>query len=299
MTFSPYTLSGHSFLGAGAELSPGNWRFAVMAGRLKKAIEYNPLEHPNREPAYRRMGYAVKAGYEQGANAISFTVFTAKDDQNSIRPSSLQPQSNVATSISGRTTLFSVITLDAEYSLSVLNSDTRIYTVTADSLGHFMSPSGLLEQTAAVRTFGAINAAIGYSASFWGIQFRYERVAPDYKTLGAYFFNNDMENYTLAPNLRLLEGKLTIAANAGIQRNNLNRDREATSRRFAGSGTVSYAPNEKINLSASYSNFSAFTRNRPQLDPLPCFPYRRNHALTVKNPENPNIRLPCCFGQWQ
>jgi hypothetical protein len=30
---------------------------------LNKGIEYDPLNHPDREAAYRRMGYAIKAGY--------------------------------------------------------------------------------------------------------------------------------------------------------------------------------------------------------------------------------------------
>jgi hypothetical protein len=290
MTFSPYTLAGHSFLGGGAELSPGNWRFAVMAGRLKKAVEYDPIGHPDREASYRRMGYAIKAGYEQGANALSVTIFTAKDDENSIRPlpsgSTLQPQNNVAVAISGRTQLFSAITLDAEYSLSVLNPDTRVYTVASDSSGHTLSPSSLLDETAAVRTFGAVNAGIGYNASGWGIQFRYERVAPDYQTLGAYYFNNDMENCTVVPNLRLLEGKLTIAANVGIQRNNLGREREATTQRFAGSGTVSYTSGERLNLSASYSNFSSYTRNRPQADPFTINPMDSLDFYQVSNSVN-------------
>ena len=39
MSFSPYTLSGHLFLGGGVELRPqGPWTVSAMAGRLQKAI---------------------------------------------------------------------------------------------------------------------------------------------------------------------------------------------------------------------------------------------------------------------
>jgi hypothetical protein len=291
MTFSPYTMSGHSFLGAGAELSPGNWRFAVMAGRLNKAVEYNAIDHPNQDPAYRRMGYAVKAGYEQGSNAISVTLFTAKDDDTSIRPvfpegSSIQPQSNVAASISGRTMLFSVLSLDAEYSLSMLNTDIRAGVVTSDSTGHTTDRPGLFSQTSNTQTYSAIQTGIGYNAKIWSVQLRYERVAPGYQTLGAYYFNNDMENYTIAPNIRFFDGKLTIAANFGLQRNNLDREREATTQRFAGSGSLNYTSGERLNLSASYSNFSSYTRNRPSPDPFTTNPMDSLDFYQISNSMN-------------
>ena len=268
MTFSPLTLAGHGFLGAGVELSPGNWRFAAMTGRLNKAAEYG---NPNQQPAYRRMGHAIKVGYEQGANALSVAVFTARDDENSIQPLpadfALQPQSNIAASISGRAMLFSFITLDAEYSLSALNANVNADSET-DSSEDLPFASPLSDENVTTRVFDAINTGIGYNAPFWGVQFRYERVAPDYRTLGGYYFNNDMENYTIAPNLRLLEGKLTLAGNVGIQRNNLNGELETTDKRFAGAGTVSVALIEGLNLSASYSNFNAYTSNRPKADPF-------------------------------
>ena len=36
MNFSQYTFSGHRFLGGGVELTPKNWKIALMYGRLKK-----------------------------------------------------------------------------------------------------------------------------------------------------------------------------------------------------------------------------------------------------------------------
>src|SRR5687768_14332581 len=49
MTFSPYTLSGHLFLGAGIELTPGKWKISLMAGRLNKEIAFNPLDSNTNE----------------------------------------------------------------------------------------------------------------------------------------------------------------------------------------------------------------------------------------------------------
>jgi hypothetical protein len=97
---------------------------------------------------------------------------------------------------------------------------------------------------------------------------KYERIAPDYQTLGAYYFNNDMENLTLVPNLRLLDGRFTISGNAGIQHNNLDKSRESTTKRWVGAGNINFSPSEKWNLIFNYSNFSTYTNMKPQTDPF-------------------------------
>jgi hypothetical protein len=105
---------------------------------------------------------------------------------------------------------------------------------------------------------------------------RYERIAPEYQTLGAYYFNNDMRNITIVPSVRLLKGRMNIAGNVGFQQNNLDDTRTSTTKRFVGSTNVTYAPNELWNFAANYSNFSSYTNTRPQIDP-----YYKNNLDTL------------------
>lgn len=274
MTFSPYTLSGHVFFGGGAELTPGKWRIALMYGRLRKAVPYDltdSLQHGN--AAYKRMGYGVKIGYEASGNAVSMNVFTAKDDPESL-PFVLQervitPQQNVAISIAGRKTFLKRLFIEAEYAVSALNSNVMANTEVADSVytsRNFVQ--GLLRENSTSRYFDAVNAGLGYQGKTYMIQLKYERVAPEYHTLGAYYFNNDIRNITIAPTVRLLKNKLIVAANAGFQKNNLNKTRASTMLRTVGAYNLQYLPNEKWSVNGSYSNFSSYTNMRPQEDPL-------------------------------
>lgn len=272
MSFSPYTLSGHSFKGGGVELTPGNWRLALMAGQLKKAIEYNPLNETSSGTSYKRMGYGIKIGYEKSKNSISANVFTAKDDENSIQHYTgnnfPQPKENLVLGVSGQTTLIDHISLEGEYALSILKSNIRDDLVQNDSLtinsGNEVKP----QQAGITRKYDAYSFGIGYQTSPFGLMIRYERVAPDYQTFGAYYFNNDMENITLVPNIRLLEGRLAISGNAGLQRNNLDRSRESTTKRWVGAGNIVFIPAKKLNVTFNYSNFSTYTNIRPQTDPF-------------------------------
>jgi len=284
MTFSNYTLSGHVFLGGGMDLSPGKWRVSAMYGRLKKAVSVDPLDTLNNSNvAYKRMGYGLKVGYDDNGNSISVNIFTAKDDVRSITytppESQLTPQQNLALGIAGRKKLFGRFFIEAEYAVSALNKDTRANGDDSDTVS--IKPThniirGLLPENSTSRYYDALNASAGFQGNGYTLQLRYERIAPEYQTLGAYYFNNDMRNITLAPSLVLLKGRLNIAANAGFQQNNLDDTRTSTTKRFVGSANASFSPTEKWSFTANYSNFSSYTNTRPQIDP-----YYRNNLDTL------------------
>jgi len=54
-----------------------------------------------------------------------------------------------------------------------------------------------------------------------------------------------------------------VAASVGTQKNNLDKKETNQMNRYIGSVNVSYAPTNKLNLNASYSNFTTFTLIRP------------------------------------
>src|SRR5690606_25043087 len=84
MSFSPYTLSGHLFLGAGVDLTPGKWKISVMAGRLNKAVGFDPIENNLSTITFGRFGYGLKCGYENKGYGGSIILFKAKDNVESL-----------------------------------------------------------------------------------------------------------------------------------------------------------------------------------------------------------------------
>jgi hypothetical protein len=276
MTFSNYTLAGHVFLGGGLELTPGKWRISAMYGRLRKAVPFDLSDSLQfNDASFERMGYGLKVGYEDNGDIISANFFTAKDDLNSIpfilSESQLTPQQNVAASLNFRKRFLRKFFVDAEYAISAMNQDTRATSAEGDTTAYKPTNNlltGLLPENATSRYYDAFNASVGYQGSRYGVQLKYERIAPEYQTLGAYFFNNDMRNITIMPSVRLLKNTLNLAANVGIQQNNLDEARESTTKRVVGSINANYLPNELWNFVLSYSNFSSFTNVRPQQDPF-------------------------------
>lgn len=104
MTFSPYTLAGHQFTGAGLELNPeGKFKISAMYGRLLRPTEYNP-EEPQAQTAYQRIGYGVKTAYEFEFAQFGAILFRAKDDMNSLNnpipiEAGVQPKENTVVSL--------------------------------------------------------------------------------------------------------------------------------------------------------------------------------------------------------
>lgn len=274
MTFSNYTLAGHVFLGGGVELNPGKWKIAAMYGRLKRAVPFTETDTVN--AVFKRMGYGLKVGYEDNGSSISANIFTAKDDVNSIPytlyNSTLTPKQNVAMSINGRKTFLKRFFIEGEYAVSALNNDVRANDNSeADTVVHKPTNNiikGLLPANATSRYYDALNASVGYQGNWYTLQFRYERIAPEYQTLGAYYFNNDMRNITMVPSVRLFKNRLNLNANVGFQENNLDKTRTSTTKRTVGAFNATYIPNEKWNFAANYSNFSSYTNVRPQVDPF-------------------------------
>lgn len=273
MNFSNYTLAGHMFNGVGLELTPGKWRFAAMYGTLIKAVPYNVLDSTSySRMAFERKGYGAKVGYENNGNTYGIAVFTAKDDPNSIPyiPATAEkgPRQNLAVAFNVKQHITRRIFADAEYSVSALNRDVRSEKNAFDSSrGTSNLLSRLLRPTNTTRYFDAIQAGVGYNGNFYSIQLRYERVAPDFVTLGAYNVVNDMRNITVAPTLQLFGGKVNLSGNVGMQVNNLDNSKTSDSRRWVASVNGAVVPNEHWALNAGYSNFSNFTRVRPLADP--------------------------------
>jgi hypothetical protein len=273
MNFSNYTLAGHMFNGIGVELTPSKWRISAMYGTLLKAVPFNVLvpESYNRA-SFERKGYGLKVGYENAGNAYGVTLFRAKDDKASLPfipdDATITPRENVAIAFNLRQTIIQHIFVDVEYSVSALNRDVRSEKNAFDSsrgssnlLSHFLSP------TNTTRYFDAIQAGLGYTGSFYTVQLRYERVAPDYVTLGAYNVVNDMRNITVAPTFKLFNGKINLSANAGVQVNNLDNSKTSDAKRWVVNGNASITPNQHWVFNGGYSNFSNYTRIRPQIDP--------------------------------
>ena len=253
MSFSPYTLGGHLFTGAGIELNPTTSpiKFSVMSGRLQKPVEYGE-GNQNIQASYKRLGAGVKIRYEKEKYQFGVTLFGAKDYKNSLqwKPDSLMifPKENKAFSIDATIPLIENMRLNAEYGTSILNRDIRV--------GQGVSES----------TYHAIKLLLNYTFNSNTIGIGYERIDPGYETLGAYYFNNDLENITLNYARPFLKNKGSLSLTGGIQHDDLENEKASQTRRFVAAANVNYAHSERLNFSFSYTSFQTYMNIKSQFD---------------------------------
>ena len=265
MSFSPYTVSGHLFRGAGIDLTPtAKLKISALYGRFLKAVEPDSLNTAVM-PSFKRTGFGLKASYGDGKDFVEAVVFHARDAQHSISyvPEALNilPQENLVMSIGGGKSIFKRVLLRAEYATSALSSDIRAEEASSDKM---ISRIPVFTPRVSSSYYHAIKSSLTYQADFYSVGLGYERIDPQYRTLGAYYFNNDLENITINAATSLFQGKVSISGNVGTQHDNLGNTKISTMRRAVGSATVTYAPSQRFNLTTSYSNFQTYTNIRSQ-----------------------------------
>jgi hypothetical protein len=289
-------LSGHTFLGAGVDLAPpGMFRASVMYGRLLRAIEPD-TSNRNIVPSYRRMGYGIKLGMVTSNNVLEFTMFKAKDDnhslKNEIADSSLKPKENLVLSLGGKVSIIQGLVLSGEIAGSALTDNINDPGESARGVGTIYTSTGLYKVHASSQFYKAIKSSLNYSFEKSMIGLAYERVDPGYQTLGAYYSNNDFENYTLNMSTSLFS-KVNLSLSGGLQQDDLDNKKSSNTRRLITSANINYNVNEKLNINTSYSGFQTYTRVRSQFEDINRIsPYQYIDTLTftqLTNSLNTNI----------
>ena len=267
MTFSPYTLNGYLFRGVGADFEPeGGFKGSVIYGRLQKAVEYDTANRTV-PAAYERMGFGARVQVEKEKYRAGLIIFRAWDDQNSLinKPDSLGvfPMENTVVSINTGVKLMKELDLSVEYAASALTHDVRAEG--SDGSG-ILAP--VVNAKASTGFYNALKTQLQYTLKNTTMGIGYERVDPGYQTLGAYYINNDLENYTVNAAQPLFKGKVQLAMNVGFQRDNLDGTKSGSSTRAIGAFNATYTPTEKVSTTVNYSNFQTYMRIRPQFQTI-------------------------------
>lgn len=289
MTFSPYTLGGHTFLGAGIELTPKKFRLAAMYGRLLKPIEEDTTSVFSSIPTYCRMGYGVKVGVGSATNFFDLIYFKAKDDVTSItdpvRYTQIKPGENAVFGVTGRFLIKKVVFFNFDGAISAYTRDIRLKPIAFDGYEAVQrAVSKVIPVRLSTQVSSAVKANIGYNGKAFSAQANYERIDPEYASMGCFFFNNDVENYTIAPTFQLFKNKLRLTGSYGVQRNNILKHKDLQTDRAIGSATMSYQPNEKFGIDVNFTNYSLHQQSGKVLisDTIRIANVNRNISITPR-----------------
>jgi hypothetical protein len=98
-------------------------------------------------------------------------------------------------------------------------------------------------------------SSLSYRDRFFSLQLKYRRIDPEYKSMGTYYFQNDIEQFTIAPSFSMFKYKLMINSSLGFQHDNLYNRKLSTSERKIGSLNINYNASQKFGVNFQYSNY--------------------------------------------
>lgn len=263
LTFSPYTLAGHTILGGGVELNPGKLRTSFIYGKLNRATVIDTTTMALVPFSFSRTGYAAKIGYGTQNNYFDLSFLKAKDDSTSAPLEFIPDSANVlaaGNAVLGYQTRFLIkekffVESDGAVSLYTrdINSPLQLDSIDNSFLDKLKNS---FDVNGTSQLLTAMNIGLGYKERYYSLKVNYRRVDPNFQTMGAYYFSNDLEAYTFNPTFSLPSGKLRGNVSVGIQRDNIKQQKQAINKRFVGTANIAAQFTERLGLDFNYSNFS-------------------------------------------
>ena len=234
-----------------------NWSYPSLPNRLSLHPSYKWIRAHIGDVAMSFGPYTLN-GHQVRYNAADFyaggTFFSARDyaGNPTLAMDSLgvYPKSNLAFGVEGGVSLIQDLSFTFDYAISILTRNTRAEAVSRPTLLDRM-----LGRRVTTGYYHAFKADISYLFLGNTVGVSYERISPDYETLGAYYFNSDYENVTLNYARALFSDRLSLALSGGVQHDDLAGQKAELNLRFVGSINLEFSPNEDINASLSASSF--------------------------------------------
>jgi hypothetical protein len=285
VSFSEFTLNGHTFLGAGLEARPGKFRLAAVYGKFNETSQYDLLMADS-IPKLTRLGWAGKIGYGTEKTFVDISMLRIGDNKKNFIPSDDPefpvPAQNMALGLTSRISLTSKLILNVDGSLSFLTSNSSLGTSDTINDRLMMLASNLISINPTSQRFSAIKTSLTYNFSKnVSSGFEYRRIDPGFQSMGSYFFNNDLELITFNQSVSLLESKFRARGSIGMQRDNLDGSKNSTSRRMIGSLSGNYAIDDNWAVDLSYNNYSTNQKAVKNIVDNSLMVFQVNHSLLL------------------
>jgi hypothetical protein len=288
VSFSEFTLNGHTFLGVGVEMTPGKWRIGALYGKFNQNSDYDPYK-AKEIPLLTRKGWAVKVGYGTENSFLDLSVLRIADNDKNYQPSPdpdlPTPEQNFALGIHGKISIIKNLTLEAEGAVSVITNNSLAGDLKSNSDKWLSMAGSFININQTSEHFSAIKSNLKWKVSKTvtsGLE--YKRIDPGYNSMGAYFFNTDLENININQSVLLFSNKMNLHGSLGLQHDNLDHSKKFTSKRTVGAITMSYQITQKFGIDANYNNFTTNQRAGTMaiIDTLKLYQVNKSYSFTPR-----------------
>ena len=253
LPMSPY-IYNIPFEGAGLEYNGQRLRFGMFYGRLRHAINDNPLDPKARSPQYSRMGWGFKVGYGSGRHYLDLYVFKGYDRLSSLAAEwrrTTEAKENLSVALRGHTSLGNWMSLTTNVAASIFSTDLSADRIHSDEIDKWDKIFDA-RYSSLYRFAGDVNLNLSLGGVFTSVS--YKLVQPDYTSLGLSYISNNHQSLGLS-----MSGSLTrniiLSGNFAYQNDNLNNKQLYTTRGYVYSANAVVNLSRSLNLTAGYSGY--------------------------------------------
>ncbi len=288
MNFSTLTYANQTFYGVGTELTPGKFRIAAMRGLMPTAEPVDLSLFEVNQQVFNRRATTVKLGYGDDSKFADVIFMKGADrtDLFSVNADSalVAPQENMVIGFNGQWNLLKNLSAKMEIASSAYSKNSLA--PKSDTVGtrtsRILHPDFIMRPNLSTDYNTAINGGWQFQGKGFNLGMDYQRFAPGYKTMGVYYFNDDLQNTTINMGLNFSKIQLSLNLTGGFQTNNLELDKQTTVSRTIGSANATWAK-KNFQANATYNNFSNSVEYvlNPTLDSLNAIVITENAALNL------------------
>jgi hypothetical protein len=243
-SLSRFTAYAVRIRGGGVDLNPGRLRVAIAAGQAQEASERTVFD-----AAPRRVMYAGLLGFGDPAGTfVELSGLRAADDSSGTATVSVAPQENVVAAIAGGFGFWR-LRFKGDFSASLFSRDIRASEL--DSLSQPTAGDAVFTPRLSSRFDRAWSVESRLALGRGSLAAQFEEIGPGFTTLGNPYLSNDRREARVAINLRVLGGRLSTAASAGVRHDNLAGDKRGTTYRRTGTLSATLISGQRLVSSAS------------------------------------------------
>jgi hypothetical protein len=262
VTYSSYTLAGHSILGAGLDMNPGIFRLGFIYGRFNRTIPQTNNVFYYSPPSYSRKGYSARIGIGTEKNFFDLIILNVIDDSTALpynpTENKVTPAQNVIGGFNTKFHLAKKLIFEGEGAVSVITTNLRSDSVNGVEDNPFLSIlNTIIPVNISTEFYSALRSSLTYKNKYYSARLQYKRIDPNYKSMGAYYFNNDVQNITFDPSVKMFKQKLFLRGSIGFQNDDIRKTKKVKSMRQIGSLNFSYNPSAAFGIDGGFSNYSS------------------------------------------
>lgn len=267
MKWSPTTLNGKTFLGIGVDINPSLFRFGAFYGRLNPAIKENLTGPSPQQPIYKRRGWGLKIGVGNANNYFDFIWLHGKDVAGSIPPSTdtlnmlnYTPAENAIFGIASHQAFLKGknLTWDLDGAASAYTRDLNSQLLDIGTgFGTKFLKIAIPPRLSTSYAWTA-HTNISYKTDSFSLGFDYNRIQPEYQSMGCDYILNDQEKITLNQSFMAAKRKLNVSFMEFFQRDDLNSRKSVKTNRTGITASFAYNLNQNFGFNVAYNNFIIF-----------------------------------------